>query len=74
VYNNGLVVIIWEHRRLPELAAALGWPAMPAIADDDFDHLDHLIYRPSSRRPVLHRYSQRALLAGSQPCTRASDL
>ena len=35
--QGGLIVIFWEHRCLPDLAAGLGWPSMLPIADNDFD-------------------------------------
>ena len=69
--EGGLMVIFWEHRRLPELAAGLGWPSMPPIADDDFDKLYQLIYSPGSPVPTVLRYSQSGLVDGSQPCTMA---
>jgi len=69
--QGGLMVIFWEHRRLPELAAGLGWPSMPPIADNDFDKLYQLIYSPDSSVPTVLRYSQSGLVDGSQPCTMA---
>lgn len=67
-YRNGRVVLFWEHRRMPELAAGLGWPAMPPIADDDFDALFALTYRQGSSQPIVRRFSQRALLGSRQSC------
>lgn len=72
--DGGLMVMFWEHRHLPELAAGLGWPAMPAIADDDFDKLYQLIYRQDSSVPTVLRYSQSGLIDGSQPCTTATPV
>lgn len=69
--KGGLMVIFWEHRHLPALAAGLGWPAMPPIADDDFDKLYQLIYSQDSAVPTVIRYSQSGLVNGSQPCTMA---
>ena len=62
------VVLIWEHRRLPDLARGLGWTTMPPIADDDFDHLDRLLYGGSSTSPTVVRESQTVLLASA--CAR----
>ena len=73
-FNGGLVVIFWEHRHLPALAAGLGWPTMPPIRDDDFDQLYQLRYPPDSSGPTVIRFSQSGLVDGSQPCTRARPL
>jgi hypothetical protein len=62
------VVLFWEHRRLPQLAAGLGWPAMAPIADDDFDQLVVLRYRPPLQQPEVRTYSQVQLLDGRQRC------
>ena len=67
--QGGLLVLFWEHRHLPELAAGLGWPAMPPIADDDFDTLYRFTYAQGSSIPLVTRYSQAALLDGSQRCS-----
>lgn len=65
---GGRVVLFWEHRRLPQLAAGLGWPAMAPIADDDFDQLVVLRYRPPLQQPEVRTYSQVQLLDGRQRC------
>ena len=65
---GGRVVLFWEHRRLPQLAAGLGWPTMAPIADDDFDQLVVLRYRPSLMKPEVRTYSQSQLLDGQQRC------
>jgi hypothetical protein len=65
---GGRVVLFWEHRRLPQLAAGLGWPAMASIADDDFDQLVVLRYRPPLQQPEVRTYSQVQLLDGRQRC------
>ena len=65
---GGRVVLFWEHRRLPQLAAGLGWPAMAPIADDDFDQLVVLRYRPPLQQPEVQVYSQAQLLDGRQRC------
>lgn len=65
---GGRVMLFWEHRRLPQLAAGLGWPAMAPIADDDFDQLVVLRYRPTLRQPEVRIYSQAQLLDGRQRC------
>ena len=67
-YSNGRVVLFWEHRRMPELAAGLGWSGMSPIADDSFDDLFELTYPPGSGQPVVRRLSQSALLSGRQSC------
>jgi hypothetical protein len=67
-FDGRRVVIFWEHRRLPELAAGLGWPTMAPIGNDDFDQLIVLRYRPGERRPEVSHYSQSRLLAGQQRC------
>jgi hypothetical protein len=65
---GGRVMLFWEHRHLPQLAAGLGWPAMAPIADDDFDQLVVLRYRPTLRQPEVRIYSQAQLLDGRQRC------
>ena len=61
------VVLVWEHRRLPALAAALGWPAMAPIAADDFDDLVLLRYSGvAGAPPLVTRHRQSELLR--QPC------
>ena len=65
---GGRVVLFWEHRRLPQLAAGLGWPGMAPIADDDFDQLVVLRYQPSLMQPEVRTYSQAQLLDGQQRC------
>lgn len=67
-YANGRIVVFWEHRHLPELAAGLGWPFMPPIDIDDFDRLYQLSYSTTSDQPTVHAFDQRRLLDGSQPC------
>ena len=42
------VVLFWEHRRIPELAAALGWDGMDPIENDDFGGLYRLRYSPGN--------------------------
>jgi hypothetical protein len=68
IVAGGRVMLFWEHRRLPQLAAGLGWPAMAPIADDDFDQLVVLRYRPSLMQPEVRTYSQAQLLDGKQRC------
>jgi hypothetical protein len=67
--DGGLLVLFWEHRHLPQLAAGLGWAVMPPIADDDFDTLYRFTYPQGSSTPLVTRYSQSALLDGSQRCS-----
>jgi len=66
LFNGGRVVLVWEHRRLPELARGLGWAGMAPIADDDFDQLVRLRYRTSGP-PLVERYSQQTLLTQGCP-------
>lgn len=67
-FKGARVVLFWEHRHLPALAAGLGWPSMPPIADGDFDQLIELRYPAGSLRPVVRRFSQEKLLRGQQRC------
>jgi len=67
-FDGRRVVLFWEHRRLPELAAGLGWPTMAPIGDDDFDQLIALRYRPGAAQPQVDHYSQSRLLADQQSC------
>ncbi len=60
-YRGGVLIVAWEHRRLPLLARGLGWPSMPAVDDDDFDSLWLLRYWSGQERPVVRRFSQQAL-------------
>ena len=57
------LVIAWEHRHLPQLARGLGWSAMPAVDDGDFDSIWLLRYRPGERAPAVTLDSQSRLLA-----------
>lgn len=65
-YQGGVLVIAWEHRRLPALARGLGWPSMPLVDDDDFDSLWLLRYVPGRLQPAVTRMSQQAL--GQRRC------
>lgn len=60
------VVMAWEHRRMPDLAKGLGWPAMRPIADDDFEQLLIFRYRDPSGLPTVQLDQQSALL--QRPC------
>ena len=70
-FDRSRLVLFWEHRRLPELAAGLGWPSMRPIADDDFDQLILLRWRSPSSPPEVSHYSQSRLLDGHQRCPAA---
>jgi hypothetical protein len=74
LYRGRLLVVFWEHRHLPELAAGLGWPDMPPIADNDFDRLDQLTYANASSPPQVRRFSQQRLLDGSESCVTSASL
>lgn len=67
-FDGRRVVLFWEHRRLPELAAGLGWPTMEPVNDGDFDQLIVLRYRAGAAQPEVIHYSQSRLLAGQQRC------
>ena len=66
--SDGVLVVAWEHRRLPLLARGLGWTQMPRIDDDDFDRIWLLRYRPSVPTPEVSLLSQAGLL--QQDCFR----
>lgn len=68
LYNGAVVVLVWEHRRLPELARGLGWTTMAPIKDDDFDGLWLLRYGDSAQLDAVEVLSQRALM--QRPCYR----
>lgn len=67
-YDKARIVVFWEHRHLPELAAGLGWSAMPAIDNNDFDRLYQLLFPTTSEQPSVRAFDQRRLLDGSEPC------
>lgn len=64
--KGGLLVLAWEHHRLPDLARGLGWDAMPAVEEGDFDRLWLLRYGAAGEPPAVEVLSQQAL--SSQPC------
>ena len=64
------LVLFWEHRHLPGLAAALGWPLMEAIDSQDFDGLYQLRYSPGQFVPQVSRSRQSAWF--QLPCFRQS--
>ena len=66
------LVLFWEHRRMPELARGLGWPAMAPIAEDDFDPFYVFRYRPLSPSPEVRTYRQSQLF--QLPCFRNATL
>ncbi len=57
------LVLFWEHRRMPELARGLGWPAMAAIPEDDFDQMLVFRYDAPEAPPRVSRYRQSDLFA-----------
>ncbi|MCP9808200.1 histidine phosphatase family protein [Cyanobium sp. HWJ4-Hawea] len=67
-YGGANLIFIWEHRHLPELAAGLGWPTMPPIADNDFNRLYQLRYSKGSTKPTVRAFDQSLLLEGSESC------
>lgn len=67
-FQGARLVMFWEHRRLPDLAAGLGWSAMPAIAEDDFDLIYRLTYHADAVRPLVRLYNQGALLSRGETC------
>jgi len=62
--DGSVLVIAWEHRRLPLLARGLGWPGMTPVDDADFDSLWLLRYARGGRTPTVEMQSQ------SQGCRR----
>lgn len=68
-YDGGVLVLTWEHRRLPLLAAGLGWLGMPPVDDDDFDSLWVLHYTPAGDLVRVEVMSQSQLQ--SRPCYRS---
>jgi hypothetical protein len=67
-YQDGNVVLFWEHRRMPELARGLGWPSMPPIGAMDFDQIFVLRYGKPGAPPQVDILSQRQLFEA--PCFR----
>ncbi len=68
-YDGGVLVLAWEHRHLPLLAAGLGWAGMPPVDDDDFDSLWVLRYGPDGGFSGVEVLSQRQL--ESRACYRS---
>ena len=66
------VVLFWEHQRMPELARGLGWPAMPVIADDDFDQMIVFRFKALGAAPEVLQLRQRELF--QQPCFQRAGL
>lgn len=66
------LVLFWEHRHMPDLARGLGWPAMPPIAEDDFDQLFLFRYLDAASMPLVNTYRQSQLF--QLPCFRQSRL
>ena len=66
------LVLFWEHRRMPELARGLGWPAMAPIDDQDFDQLFVFRYRSPLASPEVRQYRQSQLF--QEPCSRQARL
>jgi len=67
-FEGSKAVLIWEHRRLPDLAKGLGWGAMAPIAADDFDQLIVLTWPSAAAPPRVQRFSQADLF--QQPCAQ----
>lgn len=66
--TGSVLLLAWEHRRLPDLARGLGWDAMPSVDDADFDQLWLLRYDADAEAPGVEVLSQQALRAS--PCFR----
>lgn len=69
--SGAVLVIAWEHRRLPQLARGLGWSAMPDVEAGDFDSLWLLSFRDGAVVSPVQRRSQQQLLA--LPCYRRAN-
>jgi hypothetical protein len=67
-FEGSQAVLIWEHRRLPDLAKGLGWGAMAPIAADDFDQLIVLTWPSAAAPPQVQRFSQADLF--QRPCAQ----
>ncbi|MEB3172925.1 MAG: hypothetical protein VKL97_03575 [Cyanobacteriota bacterium] len=67
--DGAVVVIAWEHRRLPLLAKGLGWSGMTPVDEGDFDSLWLLRYPAGGGTPAVEVRSQQGLQ--SQGCDRA---
>jgi hypothetical protein len=67
-FDGGVLVLAWEHRRLPALARGLGWNTMPMVDDDNFDGLWLLRYSPAGQLASVQSLSQRHLQ--SRDCFR----
>lgn len=64
--NGAVLVLAWEHRRLPDLARGLGWEDMPPVDDGDFDQIWLLRYGAADLSPVVQVLSQQSL--STEPC------
>jgi hypothetical protein len=71
-YANGNVVLIWEHRRMHELAQGLGWSSMSTIGPMEFDGMFVLRYGRPGAPPRVESLSQRQLFQA--PCFRQAAL
>ena len=58
--SHPLVVVIWSHHRMPDLARGLGWPHMKKISNDDFDLLFEFEYN-NSIKPKVTKFRQSQL-------------
>jgi len=67
-FDGARAVLVWEHRRLPDLARGLGWPGMKPIDTNDYDQLVRLSYAPGSQKPKVEQLSQQELF--QRPCAQ----
>lgn len=67
-FDGARAVLVWEHRRLPELARGLGWPGMKPIDTNDYNQLVRLSYAPGSPTPKVEQFSQQELF--QRPCAQ----
>ena len=71
--SHPLVLVVWSHHRMPDLAKGLGWPHMKKIANDEFDLLFEFEYSSGESTPKVTKFQQSQLNA-KQCAQRPSPL
>jgi len=61
--KNQLLVVVWEHESIPELARGIGVPRVKPIADDNFNNLYLFQFKSNESTPQLKILSQDQLFA-----------